>query len=618
MDEYKKKKSKRHSCEFSDSEQQYSTKVENVEGRLKKKKKKHKDNQVDEEKNDNKDCNSYAAKNELKCVEEVSQLYHNEPVSDCIESNNTFNEKKRKKHKRKKSIHCDTQEHNGDIDVETGLCKSRSKKRKLDHYLSPDSKLCESVNETAGNVMKDCNCSSEQSKKKKEAGYSGKERYLNEFVGDSIYKKKNRKNKHIPFPVTTCEGNSNLNKTNELKDGHHLTFSEIDKEDLTVFDEYSTKNRSKFFNKNNLSNRDTNSDTSNVPCAVKDQEKSSSHCDRNDMWLSEHYDLMSVDSFDYTDDDYAVPYCSKRRKAEVKKNEKLFENKHNLPLEDELGESEESDSTDNVIAPLYDASYDNVEGNPNSSLKKKRLPGFKSDSCYPTLEKMLYKLPEGEGIPSEEIEEVPEKYQHWKKFREKLNDNAFTEEEIEQEIMDTIKHIHDYFARLEAGSLTEKELEEVKPKNFHGPYFPTPRHIRFFENLNIKINWPLNDLHEFFVTNNYYGKTARMLKDTDIEYITLHSSYAEDMQILKNWKKFQKEYGFYDIRPLTTVRTTRILIDIKGNITFRRFQYVNTENRKRLGLYLVQGLPKRTPLFVFGENTCFPPPEADTETCISV
>nr|XP_053631791.1 pescadillo homolog isoform X4 [Cherax quadricarinatus] len=480
MDEYKKKKSKRHSCEFSDSEQQYSTKVENVEGRLKKKKKKHKDNQVDEEKNDNKDCNSYAAKNELKCVEEVSQLYHNEPVSDCIESNNTFNEKKRKKHKRKKSIHCDTQEHNGDIDVETGLCKSRSKKRKLDHYLSPDSKLCESVNETAGNVMKDCNCSSEQSKKKKEAGYSGKERYLNEFVGDSIYKKKNRKNKHIPFPVTTCEGNSNLNKTNELKDGHHLTFSEIDKEDLTVFDEYSTKNRSKFFNKNNLSNRDTNSDTSNVPCAVKDQEKSSSHCDRNDMWLSEHYDLMSVDSFDYTDDDYAVPYCSKRRKAEVKKNEKLFENKHNLPLEDELGESEESDSTDNVIAPLYDASYDNVEGNPNSSLKKKRLPGFKSDSCYPTLEKMLYKLPEGEGIPSEEIEEVPEKYQHWKKFREKLNDNAFTEEEIEQEIMDTIKHIHDYFARLEAGSLTEKELEEVKPKNFHGPYFPTPRHIRVF------------------------------------------------------------------------------------------------------------------------------------------
>ncbi|XP_045603914.1 glutamic acid-rich protein isoform X2 [Procambarus clarkii] len=562
----KKKKSKRYSDEFS-AEQQCNAQVEYGVGRSKKKKKKKfEENPANKEMNEYNNCNSNGCIMKLKTSEKVSQLQQNDLMLDSNISDSIYDGTKLKKRKVQISSHSDTQRHNDDLDIENYLLMSKCKKLKLTPCLSTSNDSSESSSKEVINIKNISESySARKSKKSKKDDPSG-ETDLRESTCDRTIKEKKRKNRQNPDPgterkLTACDvSNNNFSGEGNI-------------DELTSFMQ------------GDISESINCNFRSNMSFAARDQENNSSHSDGNAAKLFGNVISMPVDDFDYDDDDYAEPKHLKKR---IKKTKPI----EDVELEDDdLEESEEDDCTDFTVTSLYNtSSYNNQECEAPEC-------GMQREIKYKSFDELLYKIPPGEGIPLEDSEEVPDEKCYWKKHNERMIDN-FTEEEIEQEVMNKIYFIHDYFKRFETGKLTEEELKEVRPRNFHEPYFPTPKHMEFFKNLDIKITWPLNKLHEFCqncVSKKYniHGMARKM----GFTVSTHSSTHEEDKKLLRNWIKFQKEYGFYDLRPLTSVRTTRVIIDDEGNISFRGFRYISLKNQKKLGLYLAQGLPNRTPAF---------------------
>lgn len=124
------------------------------------------------------------------------------------------------------------------------------------------------------------------------------------------------------------------------------------------------------------------------------------------------------------------------------------------------------------ILPLY-----NVKKYVNLKKKTSFPVQIRLNGVVRTYEECFYKFPPGVGIPPEEIEEIPDEYDHWKRAWKVLPDKKFTEEEIKEEIENKIDKICDYFHRYYTGNLTSKELKPKRPRNFFEVYLPTPDQV---------------------------------------------------------------------------------------------------------------------------------------------
>lgn len=361
-------------------------------------------------------------------------------------------------------------------------------------------------------------------------------------------------------------------------------------------------------------NVDCDTETSAVPFTVNPHESkqyendSKSVLEGNHHQLSESESIISSNDFDYDDDHYNVPFKAKRRCRRLKNSNNVPSNNNLLTTDDEKPRINRKDVGMGGVAMYNIPKYKmNIETDPHSFSKEecsknsrpKRVRGKVRD-----LDEVLYHFPPGEGIPPEEIGKIPDRYKHWEKFNRRLYDNNYTVEEIKEEIESKINHVFGYFKRLEKEDLTEKELEEVRPIDFNEPYLPTYKQIQFLENLDIKVTWALSPLHEAYLQKKLqkakgnYENHGRRKKASEYQIVMGLFTHSEKMIMLRNWIRFQKEYEFYDLRPLVGLRTARIHKE-GGCIAFRRFSYISKQCGRKFALYIAQGLPQRNPQVVF-------------------
>ncbi|KAK7066856.1 hypothetical protein SK128_006836 [Halocaridina rubra] len=216
----------------------------------------------------------------------------------------------------------------------------------------------------------------------------------------------------------------------------------------------------------------------------------------------------------------------------------------------------------------------------------------------------FYDFPPGVGVPPENIEDIPEECLYWPHYYKTLRlKSKFTENEIIEDIKKKIEYQMEYFDRLEEGKLTKEEKKKGKlpPENFHGPYLPTPKHLRILKNLDIQMNWPLTELQkECFslpITMFHLKGVWRQsfLKKNPHLFIKLgQMTRREGELIVKNWQRFQKEYKFYDIRPLIALKTSRFC-KTKDGIECVDYNYLTRETRMKFLMYLLRGVPERIP-----------------------
>ncbi|XP_037774691.1 uncharacterized protein LOC119571474 [Penaeus monodon] len=188
------------------------------------------------------------------------------------------------------------------------------------------------------------------------------------------------------------------------------------------------------------------------------------------------------------------------------------------------------------ILPLY-----NVKKYVNLKKKTSFPVQIRLNGVVRTYEECFYKFPPGVGIPPEEIEEIPDEYDHWKRAWKVLPDKKFTEEEIKEEIENKIDKICDYFHRYYTGNLTSKELKPKRPRNFFEVYLPTPDQVEFLKKLRIKVNWKLGLVHRYCYEFIYGTSACRAMAAHGIEWRkSTGLSRAEKEVVLSNWIHFQK------------------------------------------------------------------------------
>lgn len=107
-------------------------------------------------------------------------------------------------------------------------------------------------------------------------------------------------------------------------------------------------------------------------------------------------------------------------------------------------------------------------GSPGYVLKARHIP---------TLEEAIYEFPEGVGVAPEEVEEVDDSENYWI-LKERVLQVASCAEEAKEYVDGKIKHVEDYFDRLDRGELDASELKEKRPENFDEPYLPTPHQLK--------------------------------------------------------------------------------------------------------------------------------------------
>ncbi|XP_050739433.1 uncharacterized protein LOC127009942 [Eriocheir sinensis] len=221
-------------------------------------------------------------------------------------------------------------------------------------------------------------------------------------------------------------------------------------------------------------------------------------------------------------------------------------------------------------------------------------PGFMvKQREIPTLEEAIYKFPSGVGVPPEEVEEVDDTENYWIVKERALHPLKYAEE-AKEDIDAKIESIEDYFQRLQYGQLTDKELKETRPDNFDEPFYPTPRQLQFLDSLSIQINWRLSDLHKYHLhTLTLPQKTRAQWLGMKVFADTSRFSLREDKVIVRNWFAFQKEYEFYDLRPLVSVRTARVVREC-GQMAVQPYEYLSQANKVHFLLYLAKDLPTRT------------------------
>ncbi|KAK8385300.1 hypothetical protein O3P69_012259 [Scylla paramamosain] len=222
------------------------------------------------------------------------------------------------------------------------------------------------------------------------------------------------------------------------------------------------------------------------------------------------------------------------------------------------------------------------------------FPGFiLQQRDIPTLEEATYKFPPSAGIAEEEVEEVQEYEDYWKIKDMVFQPSRYTEE-AKKYIDAKLQYTEDYFERLESGNLTPAELSETRPDNFDDPFYPTPQQLEFLNNLNITVDWPLSELHLHHLTT--YTLSSKTYAEWHSMGILVESSrftLREDKILARNWFAFQKEYGFYDLRPLVSARTGRVLREC-GRVMVQPFEYLSQRNKVHFLLYLGKDLPHRT------------------------
>ncbi|XP_045131993.1 transcription termination factor 1-like [Portunus trituberculatus] len=226
-------------------------------------------------------------------------------------------------------------------------------------------------------------------------------------------------------------------------------------------------------------------------------------------------------------------------------------------------------------------------------------PGFALEQRnIPTLEEATYEFPRGEGIPEEEMEEVHEYEDFWK-IKDKVMQMPLYAEEAKKYIDEKLKYVEDYFEKLKFGHLTPADLKEGKPDNFDDPFFPTPQQLEFLNNLNIVVDWPLSELHTYHIdsyTIPYKPKAEWKALNIFVDHTRI--SLRDEKILARNWFAFQKEYGFYDLRPLVSVRTARVLRE-SGNVMVQPFEYLSQRNKVHFLLYLAKDLPYRTLINIY-------------------
>ncbi|XP_069969347.1 uncharacterized protein [Penaeus vannamei] len=304
------------------------------------------------------------------------------------------------------------------------------------------------------------------------------------------------------------------------------------------------------------------------------------------------------DDNDFTDDAYEKTVKRKGNKTEKivteskKYQEPDLQDKQYVEPDLSEGQHDKLDIPElPEILPLY-----NVKKYINRERKKTYPMQIRVYGVVRTYEECFYQFPPGVGIPPEEIEEIPDEYNHWKREWKVLSEKKFTEEEIKEEIENKIDKICDYFHRFYTGNLTIKELKPKRPRNFFEVYLPTPDQVEFLKNLHIKVNWKLSLVHRYCYEFIYGTSACRAMAAHGIEWRkSTGLSRVEKEVVLSNWIRFQKEYKFYDLRPLLAVKTLQLVRD-GSEIDITNWQYISRRNFINFGLYLCRGLPERTPM----------------------
>lgn len=240
--------------------------------------------------------------------------------------------------------------------------------------------------------------------------------------------------------------------------------------------------------------------------------------------------------------------------------------------------------SEDELAQITEVPYTH-RGSPGFTVEQKNIP---------TLEEATYEFPAGAGIPEEEVEKVEDFENYWKIKDAALQQSNYMEE-AKKYIDDKMQYNMDYFDRLLAGNLTPEELKETRPENYDDPFYPTPRQLEFLNTLNIVVDWPLSDLHQYYLNKYTIAtyKSSGAWQAMDILVDTSPFTLRESKILARNWFAFQKEYGFYDLRPMVSARTARVL-SFGDHLMVQQYEYLSLRNKLHFLLYLGKDLPHRT------------------------
>ncbi|XP_076040049.1 uncharacterized protein LOC143024776 [Oratosquilla oratoria] len=193
-----------------------------------------------------------------------------------------------------------------------------------------------------------------------------------------------------------------------------------------------------------------------------------------------------------------------------------------------------------------------------------------------------------------------EEEDYWKSLYSRISDNDYTEEEVNEEVERRLNNLVKKWNLVEKGIL---EGEERPPKDFSEPYIPKEGHIEVLKNLNIKIKRKISNLEErswyfTWVNGLAASKHDKDLKKEGFSWKRKGFSRREDEILVENWKRFQKEYKFYDLRPLIGMRTI-VVRKKEDEYVFYSIRYLTIKQTLDFMIYMLEDLPERTILQVY-------------------
>ncbi|KAL7640862.1 UNVERIFIED_CONTAM: hypothetical protein RMT77_007999 [Armadillidium vulgare] len=171
-----------------------------------------------------------------------------------------------------------------------------------------------------------------------------------------------------------------------------------------------------------------------------------------------------------------------------------------------------------------------------------------------------------------DVPKPPDENNYWKNFFLKKGFYDFTKDEAKAVLDSRIDFLVDYFKRLFNNRLTDEELNKPKPTNFKGPYLPTLQDFEKLEQLSILVNCE-------------HPQISKRKKSES----KVNNRHRE--KILDRWIQFQKEYKFYDLRPLIGCRCA--ILQRKGQeVNFVFYRALNKKQFRTFIIYMGASVPE--------------------------
>ncbi|XP_018014815.1 uncharacterized protein LOC108671752 [Hyalella azteca] len=178
-----------------------------------------------------------------------------------------------------------------------------------------------------------------------------------------------------------------------------------------------------------------------------------------------------------------------------------------------------------------------------------------------------------------------ERAKFYTNFQEHLySKNEFTPEELENELNERINKIAKHFKDFNLGALDEKSMEKKKMNkvDYGRPYLPTYKELEFLGKLFMDKG---TDADEDTVFENL----NKVKQNPHSMYNKGMFTEKENQIIAENWNKFQKEYKFYDMRPLINYRTC-ILKGSHDSFVVEKAYFISVRQQKQFLTYMRKGL----------------------------